>query len=106
MYYVNMNRIHAVVERIVKGLFFHHQGRSLAVGSHVTVSLLEQMPEDWLQPPIRGQLERAARKCIGEVFRYRHIVPVENGPHSVWDLEFYGGVSFVGITQELADAHR
>lgn len=102
---VDLQRIHRVVERTVRGLFFHETGQRLcpeydvAIHSNDTLSensanFLEELRKTILLP-----LAQIPPKVIGdEVFMYRFHVTQEDPFVSVWALTFYQSVPFLALT--------
>ena len=89
-------RINPVVKRIVRGLYWHHYGRSL-------------LPDiDFLvvkDPDISGIVDIIQNHTIlssveAETFQYRYGVAVEDPDQSVWLLRFYGATTFLVFTGE------
>jgi len=100
---IELPRIQAVIDKIVRGLFFKHTGRRLGEDSLV---------EDFLFKPAFTELGQA--KIInlplflvgdGTVFSYRYELPDSTGCESAWFLMFYNDTSlFVATTTSLAGA--
>jgi hypothetical protein len=100
---IELPRIQAVIDKIVRGLFFKHTGRRLGEGSLV---------EDFLFKPSFTALGQAKiinlplfRVGDGTVFSYRYELPDSTGCESAWFLMFYNDTSlFVATTASLARA--
>ena len=99
---VDLTRIFRVVERTVRGLYFHETGRRLAgqvlVHSDDTLGgfspdVLETFDNTIIQP-----LSLVQPKVIGsETFSYRYaLTEIEHA--SAWRLTFYGGVPFLAMS--------
>jgi hypothetical protein len=102
---VNLERIHRVVERTARGLYYHELKRRLPDGYEVLVhsddtlsrappSVLEKLRETILIP-----LTAISPKIIAPgVFFYRFHADQEDPGLSVWALTFYERKSFLAIT--------
>ena len=102
---VNLGRIHRVIKRIVRGLYFWELNRRLPEGHEVVVhcddSLKDQPREvlQQLQHTILLQLMAIPSKIIAPgVFFYRFHAEREQSAPSVWALTFYERKSFLAIT--------
>jgi hypothetical protein len=83
-------RTERVVKRIVKGLLWDNYNRQLAMSTPMEV---------FIKPPINGMeqiLYGLELRSIGEIFRYRHGLTVDD-VGSIWWLQFYGGTHFIVI---------
>jgi hypothetical protein len=97
------SRIQVVINKIVRGLFLRHTGRSL--GSKCVV-------EDFMCQPELNQNLMEKICCLplfkvgdGKVFSYRYELPDPAGGESSWFLMFYNDtVLFIATTALLADA--
>lgn len=104
-YDVDLTRIHKVVERTVRGLFYHESRRRLADGYGVEVRCndsLADAPAEYLAEfceTICDPLSQIPPTVIGnDIFSYRFVITRENPDVSVWGLIFYGNVPFVALT--------
>ncbi len=104
-YNVDSRRIHRVVERTVRGLYFAESGNPLGLNNEVRVYSnedLEGQPQDvmdQLKQTILIPLATYPPKVIGNnVFLYRHQIVKENPLFSVWGVSFYGRVPFLTMT--------
>lgn len=101
---VEFDRIRRVIERTVRGLYFHEQKRRLPEDHVVDVfcdETLIRLPPDSLstfQHTINLPLASVAPKIIAPgVFHYRFLI-AEDGPASAWGLSFYERKPFIAIT--------
>ena len=107
---VDLHRIFRVVEKSVRGLFFHETGYSLHPSYEVDVhsnETLKEYPaellEEWTQT-ILIPLGQQPPKVIGNgVFAYRYHVTEEDPFFSVWSLTFYEQVSFLCLTGPMRE---
>jgi hypothetical protein len=102
---VDLKRIFSVVEKTVRGLYFHETGYRLDDGCDVDIhsddtlkgyssEIMEEMIQKILIP-----LSQKPPKVIGNnTFLYRFHIAKENPSFSVWALTFYGQVNFLSIT--------
>jgi hypothetical protein len=104
-YYVDLNRIFRVVEKTVKGLFFHETGQRLYSPYEVKIysdDTLEQCPPDVLDElknTIIYPLAKIQPKVIGNgIFEYRFFIAQEMPFVSVWVLTFFEQIPFLCIT--------
>lgn len=102
---VNLQCIQRVVERTVRGLFFHVTGQRLHPDYDVAVhsdDTLREKPEEVLEElrqTILIPLARIPPKVIGNgVFMYRFHITNGDPFLSVWALTFYGQVAFLALT--------
>ena len=102
---VDLHRIHRVVERTVRGIFYYETGHRLCSGYDVNVhsddTLREQSAEilDELHRNTLIPLSKIPPKIIGNgVFMYRFHITQEDPFVSVWALTFYERVSFLALT--------
>lgn len=100
-YDVNLNRIFGVVERTVRGLFYHETGQRLPdTYGIVTVNadtILQHGPEtaEELFRTIVAPLRTVPPKVIGQkTFAYKYQFS-QCPPTSAWHLTFYGTVPFL-----------
>lgn len=101
---VNMERINRVIERTVRGLYFHEWKRRLPEDHIVDVfcadTLIGLPPENLthFQQTIILPLASVDPKIIAPgVFSYRFLVAAD-GPASAWALTFYDRKTFLAIT--------
>lgn len=102
---VSIERIHRVVERTVRGLFFHETSQRLPsdydVDVHSNDTLREESKEviEELRRNILIPLAQMSPNIIGEgAFFYRFHIIDEDPFFSVWALTFYGQVPFLALT--------
>jgi len=102
---VDLQRIFGVVERTVRGLFFHEAKRRLDPNYDVRIfsddTLIENSPEvlKELRNTILIPLAQKSPTVIANgAFHYRFQITDEDPSVSVWALSFYEGVSFLGLT--------
>lgn len=102
---VDLQRIHHVVERTVRGLFCHETGQSLHPDYEVIVHSDDTLKEksvkvlEELKRIILIPLAQIRPVVIGdEVFMYRYRVTQEDPFVSAWALTFYGRVTFLALT--------
>ena len=82
-------RIDRVIERIVRGLLWHHY-RSRPAAVRFEISYKPDLR------PIQELLGGISFNSIGETaFRYRHSLTMEDPNSSVWGLQFYGHIHFL-----------
>lgn len=103
-YNVDFSRLDAVVERIIRGLFYHHSGYRLPE-THLPKSFAVEGltdPKFWLDPQMRKPIELAASQptnILGNsVFGYKFIRLGDDIDASIWLMSFYLKVFFVGFT--------
>lgn len=98
--HVEIDRIYAVVERCVLGLYYHEMRTPLPEGYRAEV--VGDHDFDRLKDFIKRcetRLEEGEWREKGDgVFRYRYYYFEEEPGASVWQLEFFGTVKFFGIT--------
>lgn len=103
-YDVDMPRLLSVVERIVRGLFFHHTDGRLPDECTVTV-----YPLEFFQKPDRATFERLASLITWAASAPRHVTArnvleykfrqtPEDPAGTVWMMKFYETVPFLAIT--------
>lgn len=76
----------AVIERMVRGLYFHHFGEVLAPDTQVSTKWFNQPDEEFLRSLV------GLRKCVvgNNQFIYLYGRAEDYPPASVWYFEFYG----------------
>jgi hypothetical protein len=104
-YSPDVMRLVRVVERVTRGLFFHHHRQVLGISYGVKV--VEDSITDWATT---GETTRNAcrrivalvapqqQRRIGEVFDYRHVVAAQDTRTSAWLMTFYGRMTFLCTT--------
>jgi hypothetical protein len=104
-YTVESERLIKVVERIVRGLFFHHQ--RTALGQHYEVKVFEDSLVMWelLDADVIEQLQSVNNHLseietlkLGTAFQYARIHMPEDDRTSAWRLTFYDKVVFLAFT--------
>jgi hypothetical protein len=95
------NRIQAVIDKLVRGLFFNHAKRRLAT-NYVVDEFLYNPP---IKDPLMDALVQIPLVKIGDgsVFNYRYHLPDSLGYESYWFLMFYNDKSLF-ITKTLPAA--
>ncbi len=103
-YDVNFSRLDAVVERIIRGLFFYHSGYRLP-DTHLPKSFAAEGltdPKFWLEPEMRKPIEVVSLQpanFLGDgVFGYKFVRLADDLDSSIWLMSFYLSVFFVGFT--------
>ena len=83
-------RIRLVVERIVRGLLWHHYGATVPPGAILQTHFRPALDD------IRDILMAATLNSIGDtIFRYRHARVSDEPDSSIWGLQFYERAHFV-----------
>jgi hypothetical protein len=102
---VDLKRIFNVVEKIVRGLYYHEKGYKLDDGCEVDVhsndTLMDNSPEvlEDIKEKILTPLSSKIPVILGtQTFSYRFQIMDEDPRFSVWLLTFYGNVSFLSLT--------
>jgi hypothetical protein len=100
---VDLERLFCVVERTVRGLYFHETGKRILQKYDVQIhsdDSLDQAPRSQvkeIQETIINPLASVPAKVIGaNVFWYRFAITAKP-PISVWALTFYSAVSFLAL---------
>ena len=94
----NRNRVYPMLEKIVRGLYYHHTGRFLAVNARFSWGLNE---------PLEGSLATAFEQATtglsySGVFECRYgIASDDTVKGSLWWLRFYEGVVFRCVTSVM-----
>jgi len=103
---INMLRIHAVAERIARGLFYHHESHPLPADCRFSVMCVtgREMTAD-LRENVFGLANATGDQKTHDfgngAFRYRfsHVEESDEAPNStVWVLSFYEAVDFIALT--------
>jgi len=102
---IDMNRIHAVAERIVRGLFYHHVARTVPVDCLVSAMCVTgQVMEGDLRDHVYGLAQALREHEVhdpgGGTFRYRyaHVDERASAPNStVWLFSFYEAIEFFAL---------
>jgi hypothetical protein len=107
-FHVDVERIFRVIERTVRGLYYHEAGERIpdgyAVLVHSNETLAQLSPKDLQETTdeIIRPLANIAPKTIGNnAFAYRHAIPTRF--ISAWVLTFYGTVPFLAVTVTIRD---
>ncbi len=102
---VDLTRLNSVASRIVRALYFKHKG--VPVTTSQTVSAWS---EDAFDERYRNNVTELHQTIVAPLFRqpqidvepgvfcYRFLFAVDNECASVWWLEFFGSVRFLGCT--------
>lgn len=94
---VENDRLHRVMDKICRGLFYAHSNRLLAQTHEV--DWFHVMGEEKIRHA--DQMIRVMKPLadFGDtVFRYRHYFSEQNPDNSAWLLIFYDSVAFIGTT--------
>ncbi|OED54746.1 hypothetical protein BEI46_14535 [Aliivibrio fischeri] len=84
-----------VVERTIRGLYYHHSKKVLANDAELKVQWLKSIPEE-----IESILELLTEQVIGDdQVRYKYYIAPEDPRHSVWLFDFYGAHYTSGYTE-------
>jgi hypothetical protein len=101
---VDMRRVRRVVERIVRGLYYHHKGVRLPPECRVTVNSLESFESldvdgvTTLSDLTRWAMSAERHVSPQGVLDYRFRESVQDPVCAVWILGFYDLVPFVVVT--------
>jgi hypothetical protein len=104
-------RIGRVVERIVKGLLWHHYRIMTTASTEILVFRGQDVPLEVAQII---NTSTSTSWIGGSIFRYRHGIASDGPDSSIWALQFYARADFIAIvkgdsflnaehTQPLAD---
>jgi hypothetical protein len=95
-------RVQRVVERIVKGLLWHHYQRRPAANSVIEVHFNPNLIG------IQDILLKAPLSIIGSMFRYRHALISDDPNCSIWGLQFYDHTHFfvLLLSEEYINSER
>jgi len=102
---IDMNRIHAVAERITRGLFYHHEGRPvpddcLVSAMCVTGRTMEGDLQDHVFGLAQALNEHKTYDLGDGTFRYRfaHVEEEKKAPNStVWLFSIYEAIEFIAL---------
>jgi hypothetical protein len=76
----------AVIERIIRGLYFHHTGSIVPKDTALKVQWLKHVPEE-----IESQIHLFTEVNIGdEQVIYKYLIYKSDPRYSLWIFEFYG----------------
>jgi hypothetical protein len=91
------SRVHdAIIERTIRGLYFHHTGNVLPKGAKLSVQWLKEVPID---PRLSELLQRCETVSIGDdQVIYKFAIYPDNPKHSIWFFDFYGAHWASGYT--------
>jgi hypothetical protein len=106
-------RVFRVVERITRGLFFHHMHRTLRTGlvkvlhdDFVDWSILPKDVVETAQRVTRAVAQQQTRHRVGRAFEYAYLI-TENGEMiSAWLMTFFDrrvSVDLIGLKQAPSD---
>jgi len=84
-----------VIERIIRGLYFHHSGNPVPADQEVRVQFLREIPTQFTDNSYFTNGSVGANQ-----FKYKYLIDVETAL-SVWVLDFYG-VHFASGYTELS----
>lgn len=81
----NSKSYNAVVERCIRGLYFHHFGSVLGEGVQVSVQWLRSLP-----PSMATEVRQLALEVVGtDQFAYRYARSPDEPRRSIWLFSFY-----------------
>lgn len=84
-----------VLERTIRGLYYHHSKKVLTNDAGLKVQWLESIPEE-----IESILDLLTEQVIGDdQVRYKYYIAPEDPRHSVWLFDFYGVHYASGYTE-------
>ena len=99
---VDTVRIHSVLRRIVKGLYFHRKGERLPPSFKVEVFSFRdfyRLPDSEVRTLVLHALSAVSEHRVGDhVFAYRYVSAAEGTSHSAWYLRFFNSVEFIALT--------
>ncbi|WP_144076868.1 HNH endonuclease [Salinicola socius] len=76
----------AVIERTMRGLYFHHSGSHVPKGSNLSVQWLRGIPEE-----IEVNLDSFNTVVIGDdQVTYKYMINEDDSRYSLWLFDFYG----------------
>lgn len=106
---VDPRRILRVVERIVRGLFFHHRGRRVPVDCELIAMRLGDRihpyePEPEMVPIVTALVREPEHHLGGIVFTYSYAAVQGNENATTWLLSFYQHQLFMVMTVPVGDA--
>jgi len=93
---LDTTRVNRVLDKIVRGLFFHHVGRRLSQDAAVYVEIKPDL--DRMQSPVIAAALAQAPTFLGDVFMYRLFSPSDGTDATSWTLGFYDAVLAIGVT--------
>lgn len=96
---LDTTRVNRVLEKIVRGLFFHRFGRPLPLDATVYVEIKPEL--DRMQSPVIAAALSQAPSFLGDVFMYRFFSPADGKDATSWALGFYDAVLAIGVTGRL-----
>ncbi len=94
-------RLHGVIERVIRGLFWHHQRRFLPIQADIRIwfTSFDEAPMDDMG--LEGQLEALRRQHLHQigrgVFTYQYMFGSDEAVFSAWYLRFYEKNEVFGI---------
>lgn len=107
---VNMKRVRRVIERIARGLYYHHKGERVSSEAHVRTYDVESV-KDWSAPgydrllnAIRWAQQAPQHRSPRDVVNYRFRETDGDPSASVWLLIVYETVPFVVVTSSPRSA--
>ena len=105
VFQINRPRVQAVIDKIVRGLFFKHTNRRLAV-SHIVEDYLSY-PK--VEKPLQDVIAELSLVNVGDgsIFSYRYHISDTNESESFWFLMFYNDTSlFITKTSPKAEDNQ
>jgi hypothetical protein len=94
-------RIARVLQRIIRGLFFHVFQRPLP-SSHEALCYLQQFGLNYLSQNLNGITFPAPRRAGKGAFEFTYRQTHEDKHSSVWIGSFFGRLSFIGFTRPIS----
>jgi len=91
-------RINRVLERTVRGLFFHETGTVLPLDYRVRARMWEVLPPQDARSYMALMGGAPLRVIANGAFRYAARIAGDDPFASAWLLQFYGSATFLGVT--------
>lgn len=99
---IDTDRVNRVLEKIVRGLFFHRFRRPLPRDVKVYVEIKPDL--DRLRTPVVAAALAQAPSVLGDVFMYRGYAAPDGPDATSWAMGFYDAVLAIGMTGRLKRA--
>jgi len=93
---LDTQRVNRVLEKIVRGLYFHRFGMPLAPDASVYVEIKPDL--DRLRSPVMSAALSQAPSFLADVFMHRVYALPENPINTSWALGFYDAVLAIAVT--------
>ena len=101
---MDIDRLSKVINRTVRGLYFHHQKQALPP-DHMISSYCLHFTKHWSAATREDVLDAISplahvkeHQIGNETFTYRFTLDQHEPSVSVWFLRFYAGISFLALT--------